>query len=164
MRIDATHAHKHTDEADRLSDEEQPKIMDLPDIAGDTPLHVAISWGQVSSDGEIDLSRLVIMSVPCLPNLKVDPPYRLQMLCTSTFSTPPSPLHPHFLRTSNPPHTSNFRAPATCGRAASGLALAPEPPRATRSQPESIRNFYLFFPFFLGDPGTHPGSHPGSVQ
>mmetsp|Transcript_63862 Transcript_63862/g.93507 ORF Transcript_63862/g.93507 Transcript_63862/m.93507 type:complete len:156 (-) Transcript_63862:146-613(-) len=42
------------DEADRLSDEEQPKIMDVPDIAGDTPLHVAISWGQV------ELAKLMI--------------------------------------------------------------------------------------------------------
>lgn len=37
------------DEDERLSkggDDEQ-KVMDVPDLAGDTPLHVAISWGQV---------------------------------------------------------------------------------------------------------------------
>jgi len=31
------------------------------------------------------------------------------------------------------------------GRAASGGALAPEPPRATRSQPESIQTIIPFF-------------------
>jgi len=41
------------------------------------------------------------------------------------------------------------------GRAASGGALAPEPPRATRNTPEFIRNFLkntLFFSFFWVQP------------
>lgn len=47
-----------TDEADRLSGdgEGELKIMDIPDIAGDTPLHVAVSWGHV------DLAMLMINS------------------------------------------------------------------------------------------------------
>ena len=51
----------------------------------------------------------------------------------------------------------NSRAPVSKGRAASGGALAPEPPRATRSQPESIRTVVpptLFSSFF----GLQPGS------
>ena len=46
-------------EAFRLNkDEEELKIMDIPDVAGDTPLHVAVSWGQVqSSCGSVCVAR-----------------------------------------------------------------------------------------------------------
>ena len=44
------------DEADRLSGdgEGELKVMDIPDVAGDAPLHVAISWGHV------ELAQLMI--------------------------------------------------------------------------------------------------------
>ena len=160
MRIDATHAHKHTDEADRLSDEEQPKIMDLPDIAGDTPLHVAISWGQVSSDGEIDLSHLV-MSVPCLPNLKVDTP-----LQTS------NALHPHFLHTSLPtapplsPHLqppAHLQFPRTSNLRARGKRSCFSPGAAARHlQSARVHTEFLpFFSFFSGRSGHTSGFTSG---
>ena len=49
---------------------------------------------------------------------------------------------------------------AATGRAASGGALAPEPPRATRSEPEPIRNFspkhQPFFSIFRDQPIHQP--------
>jgi len=46
------------------------------------------------------------------------------------------------------------------GRVASGVALAPEPPRATRSQPEPIRTAEknVFFHIFCVEPGLQAGS------
>jgi len=45
------------------------------------------------------------------------------------------------------PHWEASKGRAS-GRAASGGALAPEPPRATRNTPESIRNFFPMHTFF----------------
>jgi len=69
--------------------------------------------------------------------------------CQLCFYKPLGNCHPS-RRVSTPPVET-----PTFGRAASGGALAPEPPRATRSQPEPIRTVPqkpLFFTFFGVEP------------
>jgi len=53
------------------------------------------------------------------------------------------------------PHPGFYVLYYKSGRTASGGVLPPQPPRATRSQPESLRTVLviIFFPFFWDHPG-----------